>query len=459
METDEQVERITLDSIYSPHVRQRQFLDAISDHDFVLYGGAAGGGKSSILRWALLSLAIKWGSEGVDGVRVGLFSLDYPTLHDRQLSKIRAEFPDWLGSFSEKDREFKLNTQGRGVLCFRNLDDPSRYKSSEFAAIGIEELTEHEESLFDDLRWRMRWPGIERPKFLGATNPTGVGLAWVKRLWVDRDFPPHLQAKQDQFAYIPAKAYDNPHLPVSYVATLESLPPLMRAALLDGSWDIFAGQVFSEFRRDVHTCRPFAIPSHWTVWASNDPGFADPGVWYILAANQDGDCFVVEEMTFERTPYSQQASAFAAKCKELGLKPRYIVTGMDAFIKHPETGKGHVDYYQEGGLQGFTRPDHGTGARARMAGVVHELLKLYTNSHGVDASRLKIFDTCKRLISTLPTLPCDELHPEQVAECANDHWYQAVGYGLQSRYGMGSGVKFETSATAEAEPEDDWEED
>ena len=48
-----------------------------------------------------------------------------------------------------------------------------------------------------------------------------------------------------------------------YVRMLENLPEEQRRAWLLGQWDIFEGQYFAEFDRNVHVCRPYGIPAHW----------------------------------------------------------------------------------------------------------------------------------------------------------------------------------------------------
>src|SRR6185437_6107054 len=125
-------------------------------------------------------------------------------------------------------KQFRLHRQfGGGVLALRNLDDPSKYQSAEFAAIGVDELTKHPKETFDFLRFRLRWPGVEHPKFLAATNPGGVGHPWVKDLWINRRFPDELKPLSNQFAFVHAKATDNPHLTQSYWDSLRTLPPDM----------------------------------------------------------------------------------------------------------------------------------------------------------------------------------------------------------------------------------------
>jgi len=100
------------------------------------------------------------------------------------------EFPAELGELKLGTvKNFVLHKDyGSGVIALRNLDDPSKYQSAEFAAIAVDELTKNSKEIFDFLRFRRRWPGVERPKFLAATNPGGKGHAWVKKLWVEKDF-------------------------------------------------------------------------------------------------------------------------------------------------------------------------------------------------------------------------------------------------------------------------------
>jgi hypothetical protein len=52
--------------------------------------------------------------------------------------------------------------------------------------------------------------------FVAAANPGGIGHAWVKKLWIDRDFPSEMDHLAPQFAYVSAKAQDNPHLDKAY---------------------------------------------------------------------------------------------------------------------------------------------------------------------------------------------------------------------------------------------------
>lgn len=300
----------------------------------------------------------------------------------------------------------------------------------------MEELTEHEEQVFVDLRWRLRWPGIEDVKFVAATNPTGKGMHWVKRLWILREFPEELAPYADQFHFVKALPTDNPHLPASYLEKLKSLPAGLRAALMEGSWDVFEGQAFPEWRRDVHTCKPFPIPSWWKRWGGNDPGYNDPGVWYWCAADEDGNVYVYREATFYNEYYSDQARRVAALTGGERIYPWYA--GADAFPKEKGSaaGKAWVDHYIEAGLTGFKRVDTSPGTRGKRAGTMHEYLKvkdvLLPDGTPAKRAKLRIFETCPKIIETLPSLPIDELDREAVGDCAIDHWYDALSYAVWS---------------------------
>lgn len=205
---------------------------------YTLFGGSVGSGKSRWLRWMMVYWLMEYYAKyGIKGVRAGLFCEDYPSLNDRHLTKVKFEFPDWLGRFNEAKHEFTLAPEyGSGIIAFRNLDDPSKYLSVEFAVIGIDEINRNPKTTFDMLRSRHRWPGIKDVKFLAGCNP--LGEAWVKNMWVKRLFPPE-EREQYEFVFVPALPTDNPHLPKEYYTALESLPESQRKAYLEGNWDAF----------------------------------------------------------------------------------------------------------------------------------------------------------------------------------------------------------------------------
>lgn len=218
--------------------KQIEALEASKRFKFVLFGGSVGSGKSYWIRWSVIYWLMKYYQKyGIKGIRAGVFCEDYPSLNDRHLSKVKFEFPTWLGKFNEAKHEFTLAPEyGSGIIAFRNLDDPSKYLSVEFAVIAIDEVNRNPKTTFDMLRSRHRWPGIKDVRFIAGCNP--LGEAWVKNMWVKRLFSPD-EKEQYEFVYVPALPTDNPHLPESYYKSLESLPEVQRRAYLEGNWDAF----------------------------------------------------------------------------------------------------------------------------------------------------------------------------------------------------------------------------
>ncbi len=218
--------------------KQIEAQNASKRFKFVLFGGSVGSGKSRWLRWMMVYWLMKFFSKyKIQGIRAGLFCEDYVALNDRHLTKIRYEFPAWLGDYNQQKHEFTLKPEyGSGIIAFRNLAEPENYLSVEFAIQGVDEINRNPKAVFDMLRSRLRWPGITDVKFLAGCNP--LGEAWVKNIWVKRLFPPE-EKEQYEFVFIPALPTDNPYLSQEYYKSLESLPENQRRAYLEGNWDAF----------------------------------------------------------------------------------------------------------------------------------------------------------------------------------------------------------------------------
>lgn len=270
-----------------------------SECKYLLFGGAAAGGKSYFLRWSAIALLIFYYQKyGLKNIPIGLFCEDYPTLKDRQISRIKREIPPAFGELRESRDEgyvFQLPDHlGSGKLLLRNLDDPSKYFSTEFAGIFVDELTRNDRQTFEDLRFRLRYPGIKDPKFVAATNPGGIGHGWVKQFWVDKNVD---DPEKERFFYIPALYSDNKYVDESYVKQLESLPEDKRRAYMDGDWNVFAGQYFSEWRVGSHVINPF-IPSKLNVIVGGmDWGRTAPFSFHLAEVSR----VIVEGTVFFRT--------------------------------------------------------------------------------------------------------------------------------------------------------------
>jgi len=252
---------------------------------------------------------------------------NYPALRDRQVVKLETEFPAWLGKWWPSASEFRLHdAYGGGVLCLRNLDDASKYQSVEFAFIFVDELTKNPEKVFTTLRGSLRWPGVERPQFAGATNPTGIGALWVRRLWIEKSFTDNnLAALAPEFAFLPGVYTDNPHLPEVYRDELDSLPDILRKAWRDGDWYAgVEGLVFPEFNNENITDKE--PDPEQPIELAFDDGYIDPRA--ILFIQRTGTDILVFDELYQRQMLAERSVADAvARCEVNGWPLPQLAVG------------------------------------------------------------------------------------------------------------------------------------
>lgn len=431
--------------------KQKLATEIADKHRFTLYGGAAGGGKSYWLRWYALYWLIKiYKDYKFENVVAGLFSEDYPTLKDRHITKLEIEVPEWMGRVKE-DKSYGLcvkldESLGGGVLVLRNLDDPSKYASSEFGLIAVDELTKNRREVFDALRFRLRWKGLSQTKFVAGTNPGSIGHQWVKNVWIDRFFPKE-EKEPEQFAYIKATAYDNPFIDKSYLDSLGSLPEKQRRAFLEGDWDVFEGQFFTEFNREKHVVKTIdrsQLPAHWPNFRSIDVSGRN-GItschWYCL--DGDGVVWVYREYYWTGRDSDEHAEEIWKMSRSQTVNGdwmndegyRYSVMDSAAWHKMglPETT---VEVYMRKwaeldakyGVESSHLMEPSDKNRVMGWDMVHRYLRCDDKTE----PRIKIMDCCPNLIRTLPILTHDENNKDDVDTDGEDHAADELRYFLQT---------------------------
>lgn len=238
------------------------------------------------------------------GVWSGLFCEDYGTLKDRQISKIATEFPSWLGSLKDnRDQGLGFHfaeEYGGGVIALRNLDDPTKYKSVEFAMIAVDEITQNRgEELFHILRGSLRWHGIDDTRFICGTNPDGPGQKWVRRFWIERRFPDEMLPLADEFIFVQGLPKDNPYLSMQYWLDLNALPEKLRGSWRDGDWfQENEGLVYASFNNE-NFCYDDPDPD-LPVELGYDDGYIDPRAILFIQRRRNGDIFVFDELYHSR---------------------------------------------------------------------------------------------------------------------------------------------------------------
>lgn len=243
---------------HAPTPRQAAFL--LLDAREIMYGGSAGGGKSDALLMAGLQYVDVPGYAGI------LFRRSYAdlalpgALMDRAYEWLNPSGAHW--SESQKRWEFPSGAS----LSFGYLETPRdkyRYQSAEFQFVGFDELTQFDEEqylyLFSRLR---RLADSEVPiRMRSASNPGGVGHAWVKERFITTHDP--------ERRFVRASLKDNPYVDqTAYLAALGNLDAVTRAQLRDGDWNATTeGSLFKRlWFRDKIITRLTAQPRWCRYW-------------------------------------------------------------------------------------------------------------------------------------------------------------------------------------------------
>lgn len=412
-----------------PQPKQEEFMAATEK--YVGYGGARGGGKSWALRRKLVLLCIKRA-----GIRVLLLRRTFAEVKDNHLRPLKKELPDSVAVYKELDKSFHF--ANGSILKFGYCDsesDVDQYQGQEYDVIALDEATQFTEYQFQTLKACIR--GVnDFPKRMYLTcNPGGVGHAWVRRLFIDRDF--REGEHPEEYRFISAKVYDNQALLKAnpdYINQLMSLNPDLKRAWLDGEWDVFDGQFFREFNHEIHVCEPFPIPREWFRYRAFDYGL-DMCACLWVAVDTEGNSYVYREMNAPNLIVSEAAKAM------LDMTPsdeliRSTYAPPDMWSRTKDSGKTMFEVFVENGL------DIIRASNDRHSGweQVKEHLKVYDTKDAITGeeikkSKLVIFSTCRDLIRNIPLLQYSKNDPNDASTEPHDitHNTDALRYYCVSR--------------------------
>lgn len=422
------------DGSRSPLPKQKQFLDAVLDPKgpaYCLYSGGVGSGKTLIGCITTIILAVLFPG---DYLVCRLFNPELKLTTYKTFLEICPK--ELIIEHRVADQIVKIRSQNGGVsnVIFRGLEEPDKHRSLNLNAAYIDESSQVSEEAFTLLQSRLRGKHVR--KIFMTTNPNGH--TWQYRYFIKKDWPSDKAKKQ--FFHISAPSYENVHLPDGYVQNMYdtwSVDRLKRE--VEGSWDAFAGQIYTEFSRNTHVVKPFRIPDEWTKFVGADHGYRNPACFLWCAMDYDSNIYVYRE-------FYQSEWIIEEICNGRGVEPGVIkLNGSDKIQGvwiDPSTkanrGKDsdfqtYLDYIPKNWSFIPANNEVETGIDR-----VKQYLKV---SDRTNKPRLFIFENCTNLVEQMTQYKYEELAPGQEAQRniketpvkKDDHAVDALRYAVMSR--------------------------
>lgn len=455
------------------HPRQgKAFLSRATE---LLYGGAAGGGKSHLFRVA----AIAWCMQ-IPGLQVYLFRREFPDLWKNHMEG-PGSFPELLAPLVNVGA-CRINTNDKVIrfprtrsaihLCHCQYEkDVYGYQGAEIHVLIIDELTQWPASMYRYLRGRVRLGGLVIPlqfdglfpRILTGANPGGIGHNWVKSSFIDNAIAGELmQMPREEGGmlrqFIPALLEDNPTLLDNDPAYEQRLEGLGSAALVKamrhGDWNIVAGGALDDVWSARAIVPRFRVPTSWRVDRSHDWGSSKPfsNIWWAEADGTEatlpdgskfcpprGSLIACHEWYGSKAPneglmLSPREVAKGIKEREQSLvESKWIAATPNAgpadnsisSVSQPGTPTIADEMANEGVR--WTSSDKAPGTRKIGLELIRSRLKESAKPLP-EAPALYFMDHCRGLISRLPVLPRDPKNPDDVNSAAEDHDYDATRY-------------------------------
>ena len=373
------------------------------------FGGARGGGKSF---WLLAQMGAD-DCQRVPGLKclllrkVGKANLEnFEDLRSRLFMALRHEWISYRG----------ILTFGNGSRIiaghFQAESDIDAYLGLEYDVVGIEEATTLSARKHQDIRTCCRTSKPNwRPRIYSTANPGGIGHGWYRDMFIK----PWQERREGDTRFVASRVTDNAFVNADYRRVLENLKGWQRAAWFEGSWDIAAGQYFTNFRREVHVVEDFDDKRAVEWFCALDYGFTHYTVVLLGCLDGDGNLFVVDEHSARLWLPQRHAAAVHAMLARHGLTVsslRRFVAGADVFSRQSDGTTIAGQYARQGITLRVANTD-------RVNGWAELLQRLGDVEAGV-VPRLFIHRRCARLLETLPILQHDPNRPEDVLKVDAD---------------------------------------
>ena len=422
----------------------------------ILYGGAAGGGKSHALRHeGYLRCVLN------PGAQVYLFRRTLNNLEKNHVVKLPEEVPPEIATFNRN--RYALEFVNGSILWFCYADseaDVENYQGAEIHELLLDEAALFTPRQINYLRSRIRlgsWVP-KQPQFLPrevmASNPGGPAHEFLKQtmvapapaeaVFLDRT-PERFGGEPISCIYIPAKMADNAYLERNYAAQFAGMAEHLRRMFVDGDWDAVAGAFFDCWDQKRHVIPTCKVPDHWLRFRSVDWGHATPfsvGWWAVSdgspLVSRDGTSIPTSPETLVRYRewYGGQADdSGTGTNRGLRLQPGDLARGiLERTAPDEPVAYTVID-------PSAARADTGPSAREQMAraGVAtipgdNKRESGWQELYGrLNQGKLLVMDCCRDFIRTIPMLMPKEINPEDIEKGGEDHVADEARYACMSR--------------------------
>ncbi len=477
-------------------------VDMLSCPVFELLGhGNRGGGKTAVLVAAFGAHVQRGFGDAWQGV---IFRNTYPQLAD-VVSKAQAIFRQVFPQARFNRGKMVYEWPSGEKLFFRHINTPDHYwnyHGFERPFIGFEELTNWPtDECFVPMFSLCRTSRSGVPLMVrSTTNPYGVGHNWIKQRYrlagqwwrtivVDdaKDAEGHPEPMR---VSMPSRLIENKALlqtnpdyarKVSASATNKA----MKAAWVDGSWDVQAGGMFDEVYSPQNVVRNFRVPHSWPIYRNFDWGSAKPFcvLWVARSDGTDlqlqnggvmptvrGDLFILREW-YGSTGRPNEGCRMLATEVAKGIIKREIMWGWrtrsgtrvrpgaaDSAIYNVENGVGIAnDMLKPVSIDGVPYPganfvpaDKSPGSRKTGWEKCRVMLAQAHKDPGVPRELPGLFvvgEACPNWLRTVPSLPRDDKDLDDVNTDAEDHAGDTTRYAVRllsnvSRSGQTVGLTY-----------------
>lgn len=378
-----------------------------------MFGGARGGGKTD----ALLAYAIKRSLEHPGSNRLFIrktFS---------QLTGVGAAIPrshQFLhGKAHWSEQNYKWTFKNGSVLKFGHLSDVQaihNYLGSQADDILIDQAEGISYDEYTQLKGanRATVDGIV-PTMRLTANPGGIGHGWLKALFIDGMLPNtatdiNLGTEERPVwiahRFVPSRVFDNAELlkrDPNYVQNLRSIGGTLARAWIEGEWDQFSGQFFTEWEPAQHICQPFAVPADWPRWHATDWGLKDPSCTLWGTRSPLGRIYIYRERYEAEKTIDQQALKIRLWSGAEKFRNRVLDPSCWA---RESNGRSKADQYAAAGVPMAKATNDRTAGWSKL----RELLAWTPES----PPQLQVFPSCANLIRTLPNMIHSQAEPEDM---------------------------------------------